>query len=163
MGAETAADQVAVLVSYHGSMHIMYLVTYVIFGIALAILVFALYPRLKNGAPSLARGGAAVGLLWAFMLVASGLIFNAGMAAVVALHGTNSRATSPAAWTLPCSWWRLSKTTTWSVRPRRSSAAKRRQRSNTLEPRGRVEPGLRLEPPGCLAAERRTGRPIRPG
>ncbi len=31
----------------------------------------------------------AVGLIWAFVLVASGMIFNAGMEAVVGLHVTN--------------------------------------------------------------------------
>jgi hypothetical protein len=43
----------------------------------------------------------------------------------------SSRATSRAAWTLPCSWWRLSRTTSSSTRPRRSSAARRPRRSRT--------------------------------
>ena len=38
-----------------------------------------------------------MGLIWAFVLVASGMIFNAGMAAVVGLHGT-SPAQAVAAW-----------------------------------------------------------------
>jgi hypothetical protein len=37
----------------------------------------------------LAQAATAVGLTWAFVLVASGMIFNAGMGAVVGLHGTN--------------------------------------------------------------------------
>ena len=36
----------------------------------------------------------------------------------------SSRATARAASISPCSWWRPSKTTTWSRRPRRSSAAR---------------------------------------
>jgi NAD(P)-dependent dehydrogenase (short-subunit alcohol dehydrogenase family) len=42
-----------------------------------------------------------------------------------------SRATSRAAWTLPCSWWRPSRTMSSSTRPRRSSAARRPRHSRT--------------------------------
>jgi hypothetical protein len=83
------AEKVALLVSNHDSMRVMYLVTYIIFGIVLAVLALALYARLKDGTPTLAQAATAVGLIWAFVLVASGMIFNAGVAAVVGLHGTN--------------------------------------------------------------------------
>jgi hypothetical protein len=83
------AEKVALLVSNHDSMRAMYLVTYILFGIVLAVLALALYARLKDGTPTLAQAATAVGLIWAFVLVASGMIFNAGMAAVVGLHGTN--------------------------------------------------------------------------
>lgn len=81
--------KVAVLVANHGSMQIMYLITYVVFGIVLAMLVLALYGRLKDDAPVLAQASAAAGLIWAVVLVASGMIFNAGAAAVVGLHAAN--------------------------------------------------------------------------
>lgn len=83
------ADKVALLVGNHGSMHVMHLITYVIFGIVLAVLALALYDRLKDGSPTLSRAATAVGLIWAFVLVSSGMIFNAGMASVVGIHGTN--------------------------------------------------------------------------
>ena len=83
------AEKVALLVSNHDSMRAMYLVTYIIFGIVLAVLALALYARLKDGTPTLAQAATAVGLIWAFVLVASGMIFNAGMGAVVGLHGAN--------------------------------------------------------------------------
>ena len=83
------AEKVALLVGNHDSMRVMYLVTYVIFGIVLAVLALALYARLRDGAPILAQAATAVGLIWAFVLVASGMIFNAGMAAVVGLHATD--------------------------------------------------------------------------
>lgn len=79
------ALKVALLASHHWSMHVMYLVTYVIFGIVLAILALALYGRIRDEAPALMQVATAVALLWAFVLVASGLVFNAGMAAVVGL------------------------------------------------------------------------------
>jgi Domain of unknown function (DUF4386) len=91
------AEKVALLVANHDSMTFMYLITYVIFGIVLAVLALALYARLRDGAPTLTQAATAVGLIWAFVLVASGMIFNAGMAAVVGLHGT-SPAQAVSAW-----------------------------------------------------------------
>jgi hypothetical protein len=83
------AKKVALLVGNHASMRVMYLITYVFFGIVLAVLALALYARLRDGAPTLIQAATAVGLIWAFVLVASGMIFNAGAAAVVELHGTS--------------------------------------------------------------------------
>ena len=91
------AEKVALLVSNHDSMRVMYLVTYVIFGLVLAVLALALYARLRDGAPTLTQAATAVGLIWAFVLVASGMIFNAGAAAVVGLHGA-SPAQAVSAW-----------------------------------------------------------------
>jgi len=82
-------EKVALLVGNHDSMRVMHLITYVIFGIVLAVLSLALYARLRDGAPTLTQAATAVGLIWAFVLVASGMIFNAGVAAVVGLHATN--------------------------------------------------------------------------
>jgi Domain of unknown function (DUF4386) len=87
--AKDTAERVATLVGNHDSMRVMYLVTYVVFGIVLAILALALYAHLKHRTPILAQAATAVGLIWAVVLVSSGMIFNAGMEAVVGLHGTN--------------------------------------------------------------------------
>jgi hypothetical protein len=91
------AEKVALLAGHQGSMRVMYLISYVVFGIVLAVLAPSLYARLRDGAPILAKVATAVGLIWAFALVASGMIFNAGMAAVVGLHGT-SPAEAVSAW-----------------------------------------------------------------
>jgi hypothetical protein len=90
-------EKVALLVGNHDSMRVMYLISYIIFGIVLAVLALAIYARLRDGAPIFAQAATAVGILWAFVLVASGMIFNAGMAAVVGLHGT-SPAQAVSAW-----------------------------------------------------------------
>ena len=82
-------EKVALLVRNHDSMRVMYLITYVIFGIVLAVLALALYARLRDGAPTLTQAATVVGLIWAVVLVASGMIFNAGVAAVVGLHGAS--------------------------------------------------------------------------
>jgi hypothetical protein len=82
-------EKVAMLVRHQGSMRIMYLVTYVVFGIVLAILAPALHARFRDSSPTLSRAAAGVGIMWAFVLVASGMVFNAGAAAVVGLHSTD--------------------------------------------------------------------------
>ena len=51
--------------------------------------LMALYERLKPAAPALMQTATALGLIWAVMLVASGLVWNAGMGAVVALYPSN--------------------------------------------------------------------------
>jgi hypothetical protein len=88
-GVADPVEKVALLLGNHASMMVMNLVSYVIFGIVLAFLALALYPRLRDGAPTVTAAATAVGLIWAFMLVASGVIFNAGMAAVVELHAVS--------------------------------------------------------------------------
>jgi hypothetical protein len=90
-------EKVALLVRNHDSMRVMYLITYVLFGIVLAVLALALHARLRDRAPALAQAATAVGLIWAVVLVASGMIFNAGMTAVVDLHGADP-AQAVAAW-----------------------------------------------------------------
>jgi hypothetical protein len=83
------AEKVALLAEHQTSMSAMYLITYVIFGIALAVLSLTLYRRMKDGAPVMMQAATAAGLIWAFVLVASGLVFNFGMETVVALYDTN--------------------------------------------------------------------------
>jgi len=85
-GVTDPVKKVALLASHHWSVHAMYLVTYVVFGIVLAVLALSLHARLKASAPFLMQVATAAGLLWAFVLVASGTVFNAGMAAAVALY-----------------------------------------------------------------------------
>lgn len=90
LSAETAAQKIALVVANYGSMYAMYLVTYVFYGIALGVLAFALYDRLKDDAPATMRFATAVGMLWAVALVASGMIFNYGMTTVVELAKTDA-------------------------------------------------------------------------
>jgi hypothetical protein len=83
------SEKVALLAEHQGSMSAMYLITYVIFGIVLAVLSLTLYRRMKDGAPVMMQAATAVGLIWAVVLVASGLVFNFGMETVAALYGAH--------------------------------------------------------------------------
>lgn len=89
LGAETAAAKVALVVANYTSLYAMYLITYVFYGIALGVLAFALYDRLQTHAPATMRVATAVGLLWSFALVTSGMIFNFGMTTIVPLAKTD--------------------------------------------------------------------------
>lgn len=86
---QTPTEQVSTLVTHHWPLHVAYLGTYVVFGIVLAVLALALHDRLQTVAPVLARVAAVVGVLWGGALLASGLIYNTGMAAVVDVHATD--------------------------------------------------------------------------
>jgi hypothetical protein len=88
-GATGAAEKVALLADHDGSMHVMYLISYVVFGVALAVLALSLHAHLRPAGPALMPVATAVGLMWAVVLVASGMVFNAGMAAVVDMYPTD--------------------------------------------------------------------------
>lgn len=62
------------------------LLMYVLFGFALTALALALYDRMKSGAPALMQIATAIGIIWAGSLIASGMVANAGLATVLALH-----------------------------------------------------------------------------
>ncbi len=60
---------------------------YIINGICLVVLALALYERLKDGAPVLAKVATAFGFLWIALVFASGLITNLGLDTLVTLYG----------------------------------------------------------------------------
>lgn len=59
---------------------------YVVFGAALVVLTTALHERLKHNAPAFSQIAAAFGLIWAGLVVASGMIASTGLDAVAAIH-----------------------------------------------------------------------------
>ena len=62
------------------------LLMYVFFGLFLIILSLALYDRLKSGAPAIMQVATAIGIIWAGSLIASGIVANAGLDAIVPLY-----------------------------------------------------------------------------
>ena len=62
------------------------LLMYVFFGFALIVLSLALYGRLHANAPALMQVATAVGIIWAGSLIASGMVANAGLAAITLLY-----------------------------------------------------------------------------
>jgi hypothetical protein len=81
--------QMAVLVENQVSLHILYIIVYQVFAIFLVVLALALYERLKAGSPVIMQIATAIGMIWAAVVIASGMIFNIGMDTVVGLYGTD--------------------------------------------------------------------------
>jgi hypothetical protein len=80
-------QQVQVLVNHQVAQHTLYLIVYQIWAVFLVILTLALYERLKAGSPAVMQIVTAIGILWAALVIASGMIFNIGMENVVDLYG----------------------------------------------------------------------------
>jgi hypothetical protein len=87
------ADPVAsldFLLGNRTAMYVWYLLLYVVGGIALTVLVLGVHDRVVRSRPVLGRVGGALGLLWAGLLLASGLVALVGQRAVVELAGDGS-------------------------------------------------------------------------
>lgn len=69
-------------------LYFMNLIIYVIFGIFLVILSLALYERLKAGARGMMQVATAFGLIWAVLVIASGMVANIGSGVVVDLYNS---------------------------------------------------------------------------
>ena len=61
------------------------LVSYVMFGILLAVLVLAIHQRLKNDVPILTSLASLFGVIWVGLVISSGMIANIGLKTVVEL------------------------------------------------------------------------------
>jgi len=64
---------------------IVNLIMYVLFGILLAVLVLAINERLKSNAPTLSQIASIFGVVWVGLVIASGMIANIGLSAVLEL------------------------------------------------------------------------------
>lgn len=68
----------------------LYHIPYVAWGILLVVLALALHDLLKAGAPAVAQIATAIGLIWAGLVIASGLVAILGIRVVSELHGTDA-------------------------------------------------------------------------
>ncbi len=91
------AAKVDLLVAHQLGIHLMYLVAYLGFGLVLVSLVLGLHTRLTTAAPTTASVATAVGLIWAGLCIASGMVYLVGMGSVVDLRATDPAA-AVAAW-----------------------------------------------------------------
>jgi len=82
-------EKVALLVDNQTFLYILNLMVYVIWGLVMVVLSLALYQRLKAGSPAMALTATVIGLIWATVLIAYGMISNYGMGIVVDLYSTD--------------------------------------------------------------------------
>jgi hypothetical protein len=76
----------AFLADNQAIMYLWYLTIYVVFGVFLVVLSLALYERLKAGSPAVAQTATAFGIIWAGLVIASGMVANVGTGVVVDLY-----------------------------------------------------------------------------
>ena len=88
-GYEGHVQRVAFLADNQVAWYITNLLIYVVFGVVLVVLVLALHARLKNSSPAIMQTATAFGLIWAGLVIASGMIANIGNSTVVGLFSEN--------------------------------------------------------------------------
>ena len=69
---------------------IVNLTMYVAFGLFLAVLVLATHQRMKTKAPVLSQTASVFGIIWVGLVIASGMIANVGLGAVIDLSAKNA-------------------------------------------------------------------------
>lgn len=88
-GDPTAAESVTFLADNEAAIFVWNLIILVVFSIALIPVALALYDRLANDAPSLASTATAFAVVWAGLLIASGMVLNVASGIIVDLATTD--------------------------------------------------------------------------
>ena len=91
------AQKVASFVENQGLWYFLTLTVYIIWGLVMIVLALAIHDRVKNYSPATMQVATAIGLIWAGLVIASGMICNIGIETVVNLHGTDP-AQAASAW-----------------------------------------------------------------
>lgn len=86
----TAVERARIITDNQALSSIGYLIPYVAWGILLVVLALALHDLLKAGAPAVAQIATAIGLIWAGLVIASGLVATFGIRVVGELYGTDA-------------------------------------------------------------------------
>jgi len=84
------AEKFSFLTNNQVILSIVNLTMYVVFGLFLAVLVLALHQRMKNKAPALSQLASVFGIIWVGLVIASGMIANIGLGAVIDLSASNA-------------------------------------------------------------------------
>ena len=84
--AWTPGQKLEYVLAHHVLYQVWMLFIYVCFGIALVVLVIALEARLRAAAPVMSRMATAFGLIWAGLVIASGMVATVGLETVSELH-----------------------------------------------------------------------------
>ncbi|UCH10228.1 MAG: DUF4386 family protein [Fidelibacterota bacterium] len=88
-GVVDPVQKVALMADNLTFLYIMYLIIYVVWAVFLVVLGLALYDRLKAGSCALAQTATVFAMIWACVIIAAGMIHNAGMEHVVDLYDKN--------------------------------------------------------------------------
>ncbi len=81
-----STQKLAFLLGKKEIFQVLNLIIYVVFGGFLVVLALALHERLKAGSPALVQTATAFGLIWAGLVIASGMIANIGLDTVAKVY-----------------------------------------------------------------------------
>jgi len=81
-----SVQKVAFLADHKATLYIANFLIYVVFGVFLIVLALALHERLKAGSPAVVQTATALGLIWAGLVIGSGMIANIGIDVVVDMY-----------------------------------------------------------------------------
>lgn len=81
------AQHAAFLAENQALMYAWNVIIYIVFGVVLVVLALALHERIGADDPALMQTATAFGLIWAGLVIASGMVANIGAAVVVDLYG----------------------------------------------------------------------------
>lgn len=79
----SSVEELNFLSDNYFTLSVLNLISYVLFGILLAVLVLAIHQRLKNYTPSFSKLAAVFGIIWVGLVIASGMIANIGLKSVI--------------------------------------------------------------------------------
>ncbi len=82
-------EKVAIIADNQAIVSLSYLIPFVVFGIFLVVLALALYDRLKASFTAVARTATIIGLIWAGLVIASGMVANVGISRVIDLNNSD--------------------------------------------------------------------------
>ena len=82
-------QKVTALIDNQGLLTSLMLVVYVFFGAWLVVLSLALHERLDGKNSALARTATVFGVIWAVLVIASGMIYNVGIETVIAVSAND--------------------------------------------------------------------------
>ena len=89
--ATNPTEKVSMLAKNQVNLHIVTFIIYILFGIALVILAITLNERLKTTSSHSIKIATVFGLIWAIVVIASGMIYNVGMQTVIDLFKTDPK------------------------------------------------------------------------
>lgn len=81
----SAVEQLNFLTDNYFLLSILNLISYVLFGILLAVLVLAIHQRLKNHSAIFSNLASIFGIIWVGLVISSGMIANIGLSSVLAI------------------------------------------------------------------------------
>lgn len=88
-GVADPAKKLILIMDNQAFLSILYLLVYLVFSVALVFLSLALYNLFKDRSPVLAQAATVMGIIWASVLIGSGLVYIFGMETVKNLYDTN--------------------------------------------------------------------------